>query len=80
MFDIGCQTTDTGFSQLYECLITVLSDGSVVASGAENKLYKLKRFSMEMGRELGSARLTEAPCGMTEVQLGGRATMAMRYA
>ena len=80
MFDIGCQTIDTGFSQLYECLMTVLSDGSVVASGAENKQYKLKRFSMETGRELGSARLTEAPCGMTEVQLGGRATMAVRYA
>ena len=60
--------------------MTVLGDGTVVTSGAENKQYKLKRFSLETGRELGVVRLTEAPCGMTAVQRGGRATVAVRYA
>ena len=71
--------------------ITALSDGTVAVYGTErdgtvglygreNKQYKLKRFSLEMRRELGSARLTEVPCGMTEVQLGGRSTVAVSYA
>ena len=59
--------------------MTFLSDDTVAVCVEEHKQYKLKRFSLETGRELGSARLTEAPCGMTEVQLGGRATVAVSY-
>ena len=59
--------------------MTFLSDDTVAVCVEEHKQYKLKQFSLETGRELGSARLTEVPCGMTEVQLGGRATVAVSY-
>ena len=59
--------------------MTFLSDDTVAVCVKEHKQYKLKRFSLETGRELGSARLAEVPCGMTEVRLGGRATVAVSY-
>ena len=77
-----CQNINTGFGMGYleRFGITAPSDGTVVVYGRENKQYKLKRFSLETGRELSSAGLAEEPFDMTEVQLGGRSTVAVSYA
>ena len=60
--------------------MTFLSDDTVVVCVEDHKQHKLKRFSLETGRELSSARLPEQPFGMTEVQLGCRSTVAVSYA
>ena len=56
--------------------MTALSDGTVVAFGAENKQNKLKRFSLKIGRKLGSTDVNNVH-GIAEVKLGGRSTIVV---
>ena len=56
--------------------MTVLSDGTVVVCGTENNQLRLKRFSLQTRRELGSTDLNNAH-GLTEVKLGGKITVAV---
>ena len=51
--------------------MTTLSDGTVAVSGQENIRNRLKRFSLETGRELISSNITRPNLhAMTEVKLG----------
>ena len=56
--------------------MTVLSDDTVAVCGNEINQFKLKRYSLETGREHGSTNINTVS-GMTEVDQGGRSAVAL---
>ena len=59
--------------------MAALSDGTVVAYGQKDSIWKLKRFSMKRRRQIFNEQLNNEPHGLTEIELGGTSAIALSY-
>ena len=75
------QNIVTGFDyvgSMTTFVMTALSDGTVATVGEEKGKNKLKRFSLETGRELCSTNVKHV-YGITEMNLRDRSTIVVSH-
>ena len=59
--------------------IQLLSDGSLVFYGPDQKQNKLKRHNIHTGTEISCVDISDSPWGCSVVELGGTPCLALSF-